>query len=117
MQSKNHKPTAKQRAWRETVRALGCYNHTGRPAEVHHVVGAAGRQDKVKIGHWFILPLCTECHRTHPEHNVTTWRHRYTEKFHSQRVQWLGVCTRLIQQGEPLPFSEAVTNAIVATDK
>ena len=117
MQSKNNKPTAKQKAWRELVRSHGCMNCPGRAAEIHHVVGAAGRQDKVKIGHWFVLPLCSECHRTHPEHNVTSWRNRYTEKFGSQWMQFIRLCKWVIDQDTDLPFGVAVTNAIGQTRK
>jgi len=117
MISKGNAPTAKQKAWRELVRSHGCMNCPGMPAEIHHVVGATGKQNKVKIGNWFILPLCSDCHRENPEYNVTTWRKRYTEKLGFQWVQFTKLCKWAIDQGIELPFDESVINAIVASGK
>lgn len=117
MQSKNQKPTKKQIEWREAVREMGCVNHPGKRAEIHHVVGVTGRQDKIKIGHWFILPLCTECHRTDPEYNVTTWRKRFTEHWGDQRALFAEVVDWYLQTHRELPFGSDVYNAISNTRK
>lgn len=117
MQSKGNAPSAAQKRWREQVRGLGCINHPGMPAEIHHVVGATGRQDKVKIGHWFILPLCSECHRLGPI-NVTDWPKRFRDEFGAQRFLFLwSVCAHFLDNGQDLPFDQEVVDAIAATGK
>jgi len=61
MQSKGNAPTAVQKRWREAVRAMGSVI-TGDDAVIHHCVGATGSHNKVKIGHWWIIPLTNEEH-------------------------------------------------------
>ena len=34
-----------------------------RSTEIHHVVGASAKFNKQPVGHWFLLPLCEDCHR------------------------------------------------------
>jgi len=47
---------AEQKKWMGTVADLGCIL-CGGIAEIHHVVGRAAKQNKVPIGHAYILPL------------------------------------------------------------
>jgi len=43
------------------VRGLGSVL-TGGPSVIHHCVGRTGSYNKVKIGHWWILPLTNDEH-------------------------------------------------------
>ena len=54
-------PSAQQRRFRELVRDYGCVI-CHRPAEIHHVAGRKASHHKIKIGHEFILPLCSYHH-------------------------------------------------------
>lgn len=56
MQSKGNQPSASQKRWREAVRELGSII-TGMGAIIHHPVGVTAKHNKVKIGHWWVIPL------------------------------------------------------------
>lgn len=56
------KPNKAEELWRESVRSLDCLL-TGSPAEIHHAVGRTAKHNKIEIGHHWIIPLSTECHR------------------------------------------------------
>lgn len=64
--SKNQ-PNAEEKRWREDVRQVGCIACNASVhmviIEIHHVAGRSAKFDKVSIGHWWILPLCTKCHQ------------------------------------------------------
>lgn len=63
MQSKGNQPNAEQKRWREDVRAVGCIGcGSQHGTEIHHVVGCSAKFNKQPVGHWWILPLCHECH-------------------------------------------------------
>ena len=47
---------AEQKKWMGTVADLGCIL-CGGTAEIHHVAGRTAKQNKVPIGHAYILPL------------------------------------------------------------
>lgn len=117
MQSKGNAPSAKQKLWRETLRTMGCVNHPGAPAEIHHVVGATGKQNKVSIGHWFLLPLCSQCHRLEHEANVDLWPKRFCAIWGTQRALFAEVVDWYLHQGYTLPFDQDVNDAIYATRK
>jgi len=61
MQSKGNAPTAQQVRWRELVRSLGSII-SNEDAVIHHCVGVTGKHNKVRIGHWWIIPLTNEEH-------------------------------------------------------
>lgn len=61
MNSKGNAPSAKQKQWRERVRALGSIL-SGDDAVIHHAVGVTARHRKVHIGHWWIIPLTNDEH-------------------------------------------------------
>ncbi len=85
MQSKGNAPTAAQKKWREEIRELGCIVHGDKgEIEIHHVLGATAKHNKVAIGHWFILPLTGWFHRLNPELNVTSRKRAFEINFGSQ---------------------------------
>ncbi len=119
MQSKGNAPTAAQKRFREEVRALGCViSHEKYGVEIHHVVGATGKNNKVKIGHWFILPLTTWYHRQNPVLCVDLYKKNFEANFESQ------VClfNRLLETykkeyNKPLPFGDDVLEAIQGLER
>lgn len=60
------------------------------PLQCHHVCGRTYKQNKVHIGHYFILPIPFELHDVHSNHplNVTHWRNSFTGSFGYQRDLW-----------------------------
>ena len=55
--------------------------------QLHHVLGRSAKQDKVSIGHWFILPIPFDLHdvsSNHPE-NVTHRKKDFVKRFGNQR--------------------------------
>lgn len=55
-------PSGMQKSWREWVRATGSILDYRTPCEIHHPAGRTAVQDKVPIGHWFLLPLTKQQH-------------------------------------------------------
>lgn len=85
MQSKGNSPSASQKKWREEVRELGCIIERSKGGiEIHHVLGATAKHNKVVIGHWFILPLTGWYHRENPILNVTDNKKLFEANFGSQ---------------------------------
>lgn len=105
MRSKNNKPTAEHRKFRE---AIAKYVETqgaiplanGGPWQMHHVVGGSYVQDKVHIGEWFLLPIETEFHEPMSNNplNVTHFRKRFCEQFGTQR----GLFSRMVESMEDM---------------
>ena len=50
-------PSAEQKKWMGTVAAIGCIVTGSSACQIHHVAGRAAKQNKVPIGHAYILPL------------------------------------------------------------
>lgn len=61
------------------------------PLQCHHVCGRTYKQNKVHIGHYFILPIPFDLHDVHSNHplNVTHWRNSFAIEFGYQRDLWL----------------------------
>lgn len=62
----------------------------GSPFQIHHVAGRTYKHNKVHIGHYFILPVVATLHdvsSNHP-HNVTHYRHKFSEVYGNQRDLW-----------------------------
>lgn len=55
-------PTAVQKRFHSWLALQGCME-CGKPPELHHAVGSTGSHNKVKIGQWWVIPLCAEHHR------------------------------------------------------
>lgn len=97
MQTKNHPPTMKQRLWHDRLRQQGCCYHLSgcnERIEIHHIAGAAARFANQPIGHWFVIPLCSDAHR-HVRHLMS---------LHEQKMNFTDCCLREMKYGE-LPFS------------
>lgn len=97
MQSKGNAPTAAEKRYREEVRSLGCITCgiSGReqvlPTEIHHIVGASAKDSGVRVGHLYLLPLCSGCHRTYHTKqdgrpNVTTEKQMF-EKMYGEELE------------------------------
>lgn len=86
MQSKGNAPTAAQIKWREEVRALGCIvgMEKGPHIQIHHVLGATAKHNKVAIGHWYILPLTPWAHLDNPVLNVTHNKRLFEAQYGTQ---------------------------------
>jgi len=95
-------PTAKQKNWREDVRAQGCILRLEGPVQIHHVVGRTARHIKIHVGHWFLLPVSEEGHRE-------------VEKMSKdeQKDLFMRVCSRHIYGMRKLPFDADVLFAIL----
>lgn len=88
------------------------------PLQCHHVCGRTYKQNKVHIGHYFILPIPFEIHDVHSNHplNVTHWRHRFTDKFGYQRHLWRKMMFKMIKEGCDIELtSDDVYSAIMAS--
>lgn len=84
MRSKGNAPTAAQKRFYGKIVDKGCIV-CGRQAEIHHVVGASARSNKIKVGNWYVLPLCYWHHRDPVnDYNVTNWKNRFEESFGTQ---------------------------------
>lgn len=75
--------------------------------QCHHVAGRTYKQNKIHIGHYFILPVPVFLHDVSSPHllNVTHWRNRFTATFGMQRDLWESMVSRMHSQGaiEELP--------------
>ncbi len=60
--STQNQPSAAQKRYADYVASLGCCE-CGRPAQIHHPVGATAKHRKVPIGHWWLIPLCDDHHK------------------------------------------------------
>lgn len=79
----------------------------GSDLQCHHVAGRAYKQNKIHIGHYFILPVPVFLHDVSSPHplNVTHWRNRFTATFGMQRYLWESMVSRMHSLGaiEELP--------------
>lgn len=117
MLSKNYPPNSAQKEFHRELRELGCCLTGMNYPELHHVVGASGKENKVWIGQWFVLMLCSHLHRLGPE-NVTDWPKRFTDLYGTQRALFKKQCKRYEEHyGKPVPIPEEVLNAIEMTRK
>lgn len=89
------------------------------PLQCHHVCGRTYKQNKVHIGHYFILPVPIDLHDVHSNNplNVTHWRHNFTNEFGLQRDLWAKMVERLVWH-EAILWSDVpddVRDAIMAS--
>lgn len=56
-------PNAAQKRWMEAVRELGSVI-SGEPAVIHHPAGRKAKHNKVDIGHWWLIPLTDDEHKS-----------------------------------------------------
>tara|TARA_B100000768_G_scaffold93931_1_gene87848 strand:- start:1001 stop:1381 length:381 start_codon:yes stop_codon:yes gene_type:complete len=71
------------------------------PIQCHHVAGRTYKNNKVHIGHYFILPVPFVLHDVSSNNhlNVTHWRNSFTATFGMQRDLWLSMVSRMHSKG------------------
>jgi hypothetical protein len=84
---------------------------------LHHVGGRKLKQNKVPIGHWFILPIPIRLHDINSDHhlNITHHKNDFTEHFGLQSELFMIMIESMIEYGAELPFGTDVINAIEDT--
>ena len=115
------KPNAKEKRWLQAVSAHaikhGPVIHIEPGFQIHHVVGRTYIQNKVPIGHWFILPLPISLHDRSCESNschVGNDRRAFTERYGPQRVLFQCMVDIIEAEGWTIPPDE-VLKAIATT--
>ena len=93
------------KAWERQVREYGCVVTRRCDVQLHHVAGRTYRHNKVHIGRYFILPLCWDLHDVHSNHphNVTHWRHTFTDEYGTQRDLFAQMCADMQEDGLEIP--------------
>ena len=116
------KPNAIELKWLERVvdfaNQHGCFPLMQPGAfQIHHVVGRSGRENKIHIGHWFILPVHFDYHDVNSMNplNVTHFRRRFTEKFSMQKELFKTMVEKITEEDGENPVPEDVLNAIMNT--
>lgn len=84
--------------------------------QIHHVVGRSYKQNKVAIGHWFILPVPTQLHDPNSNNrlSVTRYKNAFTEQFGSQKSLYSALLIEMKERGYILPPLNVI-NAIQST--
>lgn len=72
------------------------------PIQCHHVAGRTYKNNKVHIGHYFILPVPFDLHDVSSNHplNVTHWRNRFKAEFGMQRDLWNKMIVTMATESE-----------------
>ena len=83
----------------------------------HHVLGRAAKNNKVAIGHEFILPVPHELHDVHSNHglNVTHHKHKFTNAFGKQRELFNSMYQTMKKEGYIVP-DISILDAIIWTN-
>jgi hypothetical protein len=73
--------------------------------ELHHVVGRSAKQNKISIGHEFILPVPFELHNVMSNHtdNVTHFKKNFAKRFGTQRGLFSDMVAVMRAQGYVVP--------------
>lgn len=92
------------------------YSSDYEPIELHHVTGRSSKQNKVAIGHEFILPVPFELHNVMSNHkdNVTNFKKNFVKRFGTQRELFSDMVAIMKAQGYVVPGDE-VLRAIGST--
>lgn len=109
------------RGWHKRIAEHGCVVTGQRHGfQIHHPVGRTRVVRlgalKVHVGQWFCLPLLIELHdvsSNHP-HNVTHFKHAFTEQYGKQSELFRAMCEQL-ERDWPLPFPHEVIEAVLNT--
>ncbi len=82
--------------------------YCGAIPQLHHVLGCSAKNNKVAIGHEFILPVPFELHDVSSNHslNVTHHKHNFTYEFGMQRMLFDSMYYSMINQGYKVPSNE-----------
>jgi len=100
----------------ENIESLYGRRFIGNGFQRHHVTGKSSKQNKVPIGHWFILPVPFRLHDVNSNHelNVTHRKKSFTAKFGMQRDLFANMYHSMMEQGYSVPSVE-VFNEIMNT--
>lgn len=103
MHSKNYQPNAHEIRFREASREFGCVC-TGEKFNIqyHHIVGAAGKNNKIHIGQFYCIWLRWDLHDIYGEHpnHVAKNPKGFAEEFGTEKTLFLD---RLILMQNELP--------------
>ena len=84
--------------------------------QLHHVLGRSAKNNKVAIGHWFILPVPFKLHDVSSNHhfNVTHRKNNFTNQYGMQRNIFNKMYQSMKDQSYEVPSIE-IYNAIMDT--
>lgn len=113
-QAMGQSPSSQQQQWQQRVESLGCVVSGDSNSEIHHVAGCSAVYNDIAIGHWFVLPLHHQLHRT----GLITVRNSlaYFKELYGSQVQlFKGVCEQYRALYGALPFDDSVMDSICST--
>ncbi len=120
MKSKSNKPNAAQKKWMADIASFSIsnlgllydeqYDYFGVEFQLHHVVGRSYKQNKVAIGHEFILPVPFELHDVSSNHklNVTHHKRAFVDAYGTQRELFSKLCLHMSRQGYIIPPDDII---------
>lgn len=82
----------------------------------HHVLGRSAKQNKIAIGHWFVIPVPYELHEPNLNHefHVGSNKKNFVRKYGSQRGIFQCLVSCMAQWGYDVPPDD-VYDAIMST--
>lgn len=77
------------------------------PIQRHHVLGRSAKQNKVQIGHWFIIPVPYELHDPNEQHefHVGHCKKAFVKRFGEQRNLFDTMYQSMKENGFAVPDS------------
>jgi len=116
---------AAQKQWMSTISDWATENigdlygdeWSGSQFQLHHVLGRSAKQDKVEIGHWFILPVPIALHDVSSNHllNVTHHKKSFVRKFGKQSEIFSQMVHSMFDENLLTPHFD-IANAIGSTN-
>ena len=113
-----------QKKWMDDITSWSICNlsmlygdeYDGAVIQRHHVLGRTAKQNKVHIGHWFILPVPYELHDPNESHefHVGHCKKAFVRQFGTQRGLFNTMYRSMKEEGYNLPDINAY-NAIMET--
>ena len=78
---------------------------SNKPIQRHHVLGRAAKNNKIEIGHWFILPVPFDLHDPNVNHkyHVGHRKNSFTKEFGSQCSLFEKMCLSMEDYGYNMP--------------
>ena len=118
----NKPANAAQKQWMKDIAEWAEVNidliyHGANSIQLHHVLGRSAKNNKVAIGHWFVIPVPYHLHDVssgHPE-NVTHHKKAFVKMFGNQRDIFRDIVNDMRMEMYELPPSD-VLNAIRDTN-
>ncbi len=120
----NKPANAAQKKWMSDIADWAGYHidklygvqYLGKKFQLHHVLGRSAKQNKISVGHEFILPVPFELHDISSNHhfNVTHCKHNFTNQYGMQRDLFNKLYQSMKNQSYKVP-SQEIYNAIMDT--